>query len=987
MINKKIHLFAFLVLGFGFINLNLVAQDEAADDVEEVVVTGTRLKANGFEAVSPVAVVTADNIKKTGLVRMEDVLNQMPQIETSNTSFEPSGETGTASLDLRGLGSSRTLTLLNGRRMQPGSIWSEVSDIGQIPVALLERVDVLTGGASAVYGSDAVAGVVNFITRKVNGLEVSISKGGYRHNNDGKNLVIAPLEAKGFEFPTGTANDGDTDNFSIVMGSDFDGGKGNVTMYLQRSENEAVFNIDRDYAACGLSTAGTSCGGSSNTIVPHFDIYPLLRGTSEGIASQVGKLFTSYDQEFWSELSADGTVINDTGTRYNYAAVAQMLNPTERQSSGAIGEFEIDGVGTAYAEINYSSFNTSGGIAQSGTFFNDEYQLLFGNESLPAAWETSVQNAFINGANYADGGLKVGEVYCTGQTAVDNPLTPDVDESYVYEAGVTSCGEWVGYATYVGKRNVEGGPRQDHIAVDAGRMVMGLKGDLGYKDWEYDVSMLYGKTNSSSFYLNDFSAPKLVDVIEGGTAITDYNVFTYEGVTPEMAAGVGITGSMKGKNEIESFNAGITGTTGYQVPGAPAPVTFAAGISKTDRTYSRTPDSAYEEGLLLGFGGAVAGVSGTISVEEFYGEAAIPVTNQLVVDVAFRSSDYNLSGRSDTSRISASYVINDMAKVRLGFNTAERAPSIADYFIPETQGLWSGDDKCAGTTPEYTQAQCANTGMTAAQYGKVTKSPASQYYNRGGGNLNLVPEEAETTTLGVVLDLPKGISASIDYWSISMEKAIGTVDEETIIEVCATQGILCDAIHRSPGGSLWLTGGWVDEKSQNIGEKEWEGIDMVATGDFDVLNGTMSVTSTITYLMTKETTLLPGVEATVTDCVGVISNKCYPSPEIRTNTKVGYSTGGAWTLQGTLRTMSGIDNEYTADVIAQNEVEDMYALVDVNASYTINDNMGVSLSINNLLDETPPILGDVLSTGYGNTIGGFYDSLGMFWNLRFDMTF
>lgn len=966
MFKKENYLLAILALTLGSFNTSILAQDEGADDVEEVITTGTRIKSDGFEAVSPVAVVSAADIKKTGLVRMEDVLNQMPQIETADTSFEPSGESGTASLDLRGLGASRTLTLVNGRRMQPGSIWSENADIGQIPVALLERVDVLTGGASAVYGSDAVAGVVNFITRKVNGFEVSVSKGGYRHDNDGSNLVVPLLDAKSFEYPTGTANDGDTDNFSIVMGSDFQDGKGNVTMYLQRSENDTVFNIDRDYAACGLNVAGTSCGGSANTVVPHFDIYPILEASD-------GTTFTSYDQNFWSELTSDGSLVNDTGTRYNYAAVAQLMNPSKRQSSGAIGEFEIEGVGTAYAEINYSSFNTSGGIAQSGTFFNDEYQLLFDNASMPKAWKDSADNAFINGANYADGGLTKGEEYCSDPTDAE------------------TCGVWVGYATFVGKRNVEGGPRQDHIAVDAGRMVMGLKGDVGYKDWEYDVSMLYGKTNSSSFYLNDFSAPKLVDAIEGGTAITDYNVFTYQGVTSAMAAGVGITGSMKGQNEIESFNATVTGTTELTVPGAPAPVSFAAGFSTTDRTYSRTPDSAYEEGLLLGFGGAVKAVSGTISVDEFYGEAVIPVLDNLTADVAFRSSDYNLSGKSDTARLSLSYQLNDMAKFRVGFNTAERAPTIADYFIPESQSLWIGDDKCAinaaNPVPEYTQAQCANTGMTAAQYGKVTKSPAGQYYNRGGGNLNLIPEEAETTTLGVVLDLPAGITASVDYWAISMEKAIGSVDEETILEVCALQGILCDTINRSPSGSLWLTGGWVENKSQNIGEKEWEGIDIVAKGDFDVLNGSLSVTSTVTYLMTKETTLLPGVEATITDCVGVISNKCYPSPEIRTNTKVGYTTGDDWTVQGTLRTMSGIDNDYAQDTVAQSELEDMYYLIDVNATYDINENMGVSLSINNLLDETPPILGDVLSTGYGNTIGGFYDSLGMYWNLRLDMTY
>jgi len=963
MFNYKNYLFSVLVLSFGVLNTNLIAQDESADDVEEVIVTGTRLKVDGFEAVSPVTVVTADNIKRTGQTRIEDVLNQMPQIETANSSFEPSGETGTASLDLRGLGGSRTLTLLNGKRMQPGSIWSEDSDVGQIPVQLLERVDVLTGGASAVYGSDAVAGVVNFITRKVNGVEVSVSTGGYRHDNDNSNIVIAPLKAKNFPYPSGTANDGDTDSFSMIMGTDVQDGAGNITMYISRAEAAMIANIDRDYAACGLSTSGTSCGGSANTPVPHFDIYPLLELAD-------GTYYTAYEQNFWSTMVEGGNLINDDGNRYNYAAVAQMLNPSKRDSMGAFGEFEIEGVGTAYMEMNYSTFGTVGGIAQSGTFFNDEYEILFDNAGLNSTWTTAVDNAFINGANYAKGGMTKNAEYCAN-------------------AGTASetCGTWVGYATYIGKRNVEGGPRQDEINVDAGRFVMGLRGDLGLGDWAYDFSYLYGKTNSSSFYVNDMSAEKLVNVIEGGTAKTDYNVFEYNGVTPEMAAGVGITGSMKGTNEVEGFNITLSGTTDLQVPGSPAPVSMVVGVEQSDRTYDRLPDSAYEEGLLLGFGGAVKGVSGTISVDEYYLEAAVPVTDQLTGDVAFRSSDYEISGTSTTSRVSLSYVMNDVAKFRVGFNTAERAPSVADYFIPSSQGLWEGTDNCAGATPVYTQEQCARTGMTAAQYGNVTLSPASQYYNRGGGNLNLIPEEAETITAGAVLTFANGITASVDYWSIEIDKAISSVDEETIIEVCATLNILCDSINRNAAGSLWLSGGYVDDKVQNVAEKVWEGVDVVTSGDFDLSKGTLSVTSTITHLLTKETTLLPGIESSVTDCVGLWNNKCFPSPETRTNTKVGFTTGGDWSVQGTLRTMSGLDTDYAADKVAQAEIEDMYYLIDMNAVYSINDNIGVSLSINNLLDETPPIVGDVLSDGYGNTMGGFYDNLGMYWNLRLDMVF
>ena len=963
MFNYKNYLFSVLVLSFGVLNTELSAQEESSDDVEEVIVTGTRLKVDGFEAVSPVTVVTADNIKRTGQTRIEDILNQMPQIETANSSFEPSGETGTASLDLRGLGGSRTLTLLNGKRMQPGSIWSEDSDVGQIPVQLLERVDVLTGGASAVYGSDAVAGVVNFITRKVNGVEVSVSTGGYRHDNDNDNLVIAPLQAKNFPYPSGTASDGDTDSFSMIMGTDLQNGAGNVTMYISRAEVGMVANIDRDYAACGLSTSGTSCGGSANTPIPHFDIYPLLELAD-------GSYYTAYEQNFWSTMVEGGNLINDDGNRYNYAAVAQMLNPSKRDNMGAFGEFEIEGVGTAYMEANYSTFNTNAGIAQSGTFFNDEYAILFDNPGLNDTWTSAVDNAFINGANYAAGGMTKNAEYCAN-------------------AGTTSetCGTWVGYATYIGKRNVEGGPRQDHIAVDAGRFVMGLKGELGVGDWEYDFSYLYGKTNSSSFYQNDMSAEKLVNVIEGGTAKTDYNVFEYNGVTPEMAAAVGIVGSMKGTNEVEGINFTVSGTTNFQVPGAPAPVSMVVGVEQSDRTYDRLPDSAYAEGLLLGFGGAVKGVSGTISVDEYYLEAAIPLTEQLIGDVAFRSSDYEISGNSNTSRVSLSYVMNDVAKFRVGFNTAERAPTVADYFIPSSQGLWEGTDNCAGSTPVFTQQQCANTGMTAAQYGNVTLSPASQYYNRGGGNPNLIPEEAETVTAGVVLTFDNGITASIDYWSIEIDKAISSVDEETIIEVCATLGILCDAINRNAAGSLWLAGGYVDDKVQNVAEKIWEGADVVASGDFDLGKGTLSVNSTITYLMTKETTLLPGVESSITDCVGLWNNKCFPSPEVRTNTKVGFTNGGDWSVQGTLRTMSGLDTDYEADTIAQGEIEDMYYLVDMNAAYSFNDNMTLSLSINNLLDETPPIVGDVLSNGYGNTMGGFYDNLGMYWNLRLDAVF
>jgi outer membrane receptor protein involved in Fe transport len=271
--------------------------------------------------------------------------------------------------------------------------------------------------------------------------------------------------------------------------------------------------------------------------------------------------------------------------------------------------------------------------------------------------------------------------------------------------------------------------------------------------------------------------------------------------------------------------------------------------------------------------------------------------------------------------------------------------------------------------------------MTAAQYGNVTASPASQYYNTIGGNKDLKPELADTLTAGVVFELPYGIQASVDYWSIDIEDAIGTIDEETIIELCAKQNQYCDLITRSPGGSLWITGGAVDQRLQNLSERAWEGVDVAASGSFDLFGGTLDVKTTAANVLDKTTVLIPGNATGTYDCTGVISNDCFATPEWRTRTSVSYSTGANWTAGLTVRTMSGMDNEYAPDLIAQEAVEDAYNLLDVNFTYNVNDNLSVRANINNLFDKEPPIVGDVLSGGYGNTVSGFYDTLGMYWNV------
>jgi outer membrane cobalamin receptor len=198
-------------------------QDQQAGEegdalLEEVIVTGSRIVSDdGFGRTSPVTVVGMDAIESTGLTRVEEILNNLPQIETSFHAFDANGATGTATVDLRGLGTNRTLVLINGRRMQPGGVYTEAPDINQIPTSLIERVEVLTGGASATYGADAVAGVVNFIMRRVDGVEVSAGWSGYQHDNS-NDYIQGLMDNAGYTYPTGsTGIDGEAYNMDIVV--------------------------------------------------------------------------------------------------------------------------------------------------------------------------------------------------------------------------------------------------------------------------------------------------------------------------------------------------------------------------------------------------------------------------------------------------------------------------------------------------------------------------------------------------------------------------------------------------------------------------------------------------------------------------------------------------------------------------------------------------------------------------------------------------
>lgn len=256
----------------------LYAQDDGSgeddDTIEEIVVTGSRIKRANLVSTSPVTQINSDEFLFQGITRVEDLLNDLPQVLASQSSMTNNGSDGIATVDLRGVEPIRTLTLLNGRRLPAGSPWTTATDINQIPGIMLERVEVLTGGASATYGSDAIAGVVNFITvDDFQGIKFDYQFGQYQHNN-GSPLAQHVSDA-GFDLPPSNVDDGESHNFSLMLGIDSGSGRGNLTAYASYRNIKAVLQSQRDYSACALNAGpdagGAFCGGSST--IPDGPVY------------------------------------------------------------------------------------------------------------------------------------------------------------------------------------------------------------------------------------------------------------------------------------------------------------------------------------------------------------------------------------------------------------------------------------------------------------------------------------------------------------------------------------------------------------------------------------------------------------------------------------------------------------------------------------------------------------------------------------------
>ncbi len=940
-----------LLIAFGGLAIapGVMAQDATMQRVE---ITGSRIKTINTDGASPVVTLSAAAIKASGVRTAEELLNGLPQVMADFGASVSNGATGTATVNLRNLGASRTLVLVNGRRLPAGSPRSVAADLNQIPVSMIERIEVLTGGASAVYGADAVAGVVNFILKNnFQGIEFDVNHSFFNHQQG--NSVAAIVEKRGFAVPGDKSADGAATEFSMTIGGNFADNKGNAVINLTHKRENALLQSERDFSACALNPSGDGksyvCGGSSTSFPGRF----ITGAGNLTVADAAG------NTRPW--VSATDI--------FNFGPTNYFQRPSDRYSVTALAHYDINNMARVYTQLAFHDDSTVAQIAPSGLFGFDASgvnAVKFGNPLLSADWRAKL--------------------------------------------GLTKAGDTAD--VLILRRNVEGGGRQDHLRHTSYRTVAGVKGDIGA--WSYDAFAQLGRVVYQETYKNDFSitrTARAMDVVTDpatGKAVcasalngTDpncvpYNIWALGKIDPAALAYLATPGFQKGFTEQAVFGASLSADLtayGMKLPMAKEGVGVSFGLEHRTERLELETDAAFSSGDLAGQGGPTFGVAGKYSVKDVFGEVRVPIASRqpfaydLNLNASYRHSAYSSGNSTNTYGTGVEWSPIKEVKLRGSHQQAARSPNVVELFTPAGAGLFNMDsDPCAGATPTASLAQCQRTGVTAALYGGIPDSTAGQYNALYGGNTNLKPEVSKSNTFGFVVTPIKNLNLSIDYFSIDVEDAIGVLPPTTTLTQCLETGNpkFCSLITRDRLGSLWATpAAQVIATNLNIASFGTRGIDFGA--DYAMGLGSMgkldlSFLGTYTKKFTVET--VPGLGSY--DCAGLFGSTCgNPHPTWRHKLRTSWVTPWGMTAGLTWRHFDSVNADVTSDnPQLKGTVREVQASIpsrdylDVSMSYKIMKNVTLNGSINNLLDKDPPVLNTGAPFGNGNTYPGVYDALG-----------
>ena len=969
-------------------------QPDQASQVEDVVVTGSRIRQPNLTTTSPVTQVTGEDIDIQGVTRVEDLVTQLPQAFAAQNSTVSNGASGTATVSLRNLGSSRTLVLIDGKRMGYGSPEDDAADLNQIPGQLVERVEVLTGGASAVYGSDAIAGVVNFIMRRdFEGIEIDAQYGFNQHNNDYDGVgnlrnVIAGRAASNpsqFKLPDDNVTTGFSREVNILMGVSTPDDRGNITAYAGYRKNNKVLGRDYDYSSCSLGAPAAATPGDF-----------ACAGSGTSFPGQ----FTDFDDYAYT-VDANGNFIDYVGSRdaYNFGPLNYYQRPDERYTLGAFGHYDVSDKIEVYTQLMFSDYSTIAQIAPSGNFFGE----------------------FADGFRTTDGSSTI---------RCNNPLLSAQQRGAI---GCTDVDIAAGAAKsmYIGRRNVEGGGRQSDIRFQSYRGVIGARGDLN-EAWSYDLTAQYSRAQYTNIYRNEFSNTRLARALD---VVTDpvtgqpvcssvvagidadcvpYNIFRSGGVTQEALDYLQVPLVATGWTTQQVVSGSLTadlGTYGLKSPWATRGVQAAFGAEYRRDSLDLTPDVSFTSGDGAGQGGPTLGLNGANQVYDVFAEAQIPIAegmafaDQLSIDLAYRHSEYELGGGTDSWKIGGDWAPVPSVRFRASAQRAVRAPNVIELFTAQGFNLFDldadpcdkneadsyvGDAACIGTNPwQVTLDQATSSGIS---------SPAGQYNFLEGGSTTLTPEESDTLTFGVVFtpEFLPGFNLTVDYFDIQIDNLISSIGAQNSLDACYTAGLAaaCANIQRNSNGQLWIGTGNVVDLNTNIGGLSTSGLDVAANYRMDLADygwdraGTLGFTMVGTWLQSLETDTGLGFDNSKYDCAGYYANQCgVPNPEWRHRMRVDWGTpieglnlAGTWRYYGGSEiAVLGADGSLGNSPAGRIDREfDAINYFDLAATWQARDNVNVRVGVNNVFDTDPPLSYSVGTTGNNNTYPQLYNAMGRY---------
>lgn len=958
-----------VVLGLAMLASPAFAQTAAGEEVvaDEIVVTGSLISNPNLERTSPVNVTTSEEIELRQTNNAEQILREIPGIVPSIGSAVNNGNGGASFVNLRGLGSNRNIVIVDGNRLVPAELNGRF-DLNNIPVALVERVDVLTGGASTTYGADAISGVVNFLTKQdFSGVEIAASNG---------------ITEQG---------DGNKFRADITVGANFDDGRGNAVFSIGYQQADPVYQGARDISVLNIDSFSGNAGGSGTTAPARFSVPGV--GTRQ-IDPATGN---------FKSTSAFNS--------FNFNPYNIFQTPYERYNMYGAAHYEISDAVEVYTRGIFSKNSVSTIIAPSGAF-GLTVAVPYSNPFLPAGARNTMCTA--NGLTTAQ---------CNAAAAATSATDPNYRTfTSVVSRRATELGPRISefQTTFFDYRLGFRGAVTDKINWD-------ISGAYGQSENVQTQSGYWLNSRVKQALLATNSTTCLTDT----NGCVPLNLFGASGsITPAMNAFLSANSLVTTKTDLAQAHAQISGETGFTLPWAADSVNFAIGGEYRKYGASQESDLLSQSGDLGGAGGAAPNINGGYEVYEAIGEVVVPIVQDkpffksLQVSGGVRYSSYKVDAptaptyKTTTYKGELGWEPGAGLKFRGNYSHAVRAPNIAELFSPVNTGLTNlatTADPCAnlddngarfGTTPTgVLRDVCIAQGAPAALIGNIAGPTAGQANSTGGGNINIKPETSNSYTLGVVYqpDYAPGLSLSVDYYNIKVTGAITNPTPGDAINSCFAAGNLsvtnpaCLSIRRST-----LTGSLSGDSAEvpglflglsNLGKLATDGIDVTLNYKRDL------GFADFTYALNANYTFNSTFQATPTsvnrECTGYYSANCgslQPTFQLSQRTTL---TFGDVDVSLLWRHISGFVQEpldvidsgpaYSGAVAALGGTNynlgkiKAYDYFDLSTRLPISDNVTITLSVANLFDKAPPLTGSSIgSTSYnsGNTYPSTYDALG-----------